>query len=268
MSLIRRFRALTFIIALALVATACGGGGDDTDGDTTTTTTASSGSGGDGDGGSVSDGDSQATTTTTAGASVSGDGDSDYCERVREGFEEQEGLDFNLIGKTPQQIQELFEGNLRLFEEWLDHAPDEIEDDAAVMVEAFRTLVERGNELEWDLQALAADPVFGVLDTDEVEAAGDRLDAYSLEVCGVDFGQLGGSDGAPGGGGDEPADAVSILMGQFGIPAGFFAEEDIACLREALGPEFEAKITEDYVLTADDTLLLADAFEVCEISLG
>ncbi|MGI9648168.1 MAG: hypothetical protein ACR2OI_06580 [Acidimicrobiia bacterium] len=268
MSWLRRLRALTFIMALALVATACGGGGDDS-GDDPTTTTTSAGDGGGSDGGSDGDGSSDpTTTTTTAPPSVSGDSDSDYCDRVRQGFEEQSGLDFNFIGKTPQEIQELFETNLRLFEEWQDHAPREIEDDAAVMVEAFRSIVERGNELEWDLQALASDPVFGALDTAEVEAAGDRLDAYSLEVCGVDFSELDGSGGDAGPGSDEPQDAVTILLGTFGIPASFFSEEDIECLREELGPEFEAKITADYVLTPEDTALLGGALEACEISFG
>jgi hypothetical protein len=267
MSWLRRFRTLTFILALALVASACGGGGDDS-GDEATTTTTSAGNDGGSEGDGSSDPTTTTTTTTTAPTPVSGDSDSDYCERVRQGFEDQSGLDFNLINKTPQQIQELFEDNLKLFEDWLDHAPDEIEDDAAVMVDAFRTLVERGNELEWDLQALASDPVFGVLDTAEVEAAGDRLDAYSLDVCGVDFSEIDGSGADPGPGGDEPQDAVSILLGTFGIPASFFAEEDIECLREELGPEFEAKITPDYVLTAEDATLLGSAIEACEINLG
>ena len=265
MSLLRRFRALTFIIALALVATACGGGSDDSSDDPTTTSTVAGG-GGDNDGGSSA---STTTTPTTAPAQVSGDSGSGYCDRIRDTSEgDQDGLDFNPLGKTPQQLQALFEANLEVFEGWENLAPDEIKDDAAVIIEAFRGIVERANELEWDLQALASDPAFNAFDSAEVTAAADNLDAYSRDVCGVDFSTLGDSGAAPGPGGDEPQDAVTILMRSFGIPAGFFSDEAIECLRQALGPEFEAKITADYVLTAEDTLLLADAFEVCEISLG
>jgi len=264
---LRRFRTLTFIIALTLVAGACGGGGDDTAEDPTTTTTTAGGGGGT-DGGSDGDGSSDPTTTTTP-APVSGDSSSSYCARIRETIEgDATGLDFNLLGRTPQEIQALFEANLEVFEDWQDLAPDEIKDDAAVIVEAFRTIVERGNELGWDLEALVDDPVFNAFDTAEVTAAANNLDAHSRDVCGVDFTTLGDPGSAPDPGGDEPQDAVSILLGTFGIPASFFAEEDIECLREALGPEFEARITADYVLTAEDTALLASALETCEISFG
>jgi len=261
---IRRFRALTFVIALALVATACGGGGDEASDDPTTTTTTSPG-----DGGGTDDGSSDPTTTTTTAAPVSGDSDSSYCDRIRETTEgDQTGLDFNPLGKTPQEIQALFERNLEVFEDWEDQAPDEIKDDASVLVEAFRTIVERGNELEWNLQALVDDPVFNAFDTAEVTAAADNLDAYTRDVCGVDFSTLGDPGSSPGPGSDEPQDAVSILLGTFGIPAGFFSEDDIECLREGLGSEFEAKITPDYVLTPQDAELLAAAIEACDISLG
>jgi hypothetical protein len=257
MSVFRRSGFIAIFVAIALVAGACGG--DDSGGDAATTTTASATNGGSG---------SDATTTTTEAEPVSGDSGSTYCERIRATSEgDEQGLDFNFFNLTPDGIRDLFNQNLEVFKDWQSIAPDEIKEDAAVLVDAFAAIVDRGNELEWDINALIDDDVFNSFDDAAVTAASNNLDAYSKDVCGVDFTTIS-SDSEPPPPADVGDDPVAILLNAFGIPAGLISEDDIECLRAELGPEFEARITPEYELTTEDTLLLVDAVDACEIGLG
>ena len=255
----RRFRFIGVVLAVALIASACGGGGDDTSADPTTTTTAAPG----GDGGTGA-----SDTTTTTMEPVSGDSGSTYCERVREAEASDETpLDFNLFGLSTEELEAQFARNLAVFEEWRSIAPPEIKADADIVFDFYRTFVERGNELGWDLEAMADDEVFNSgFDDPALDTASVNLENHSRDVCGVDF-TSSSSDGPPppADGGD---DSVAILLSSFGIPAGLLSEDDIECLREELGPEFEEKITPDYVLTTEDTLLIVGAVDTCEIGLG
>jgi hypothetical protein len=247
-------------LALALIASACGGGEDDAESATTTTTAAPAGGS---DGGAA-----DATTTTTE--PVSGDSGSTYCERVRQAEASNETpLDFSFFGKTAAELEAQFARNLAVFEEWRDLAPREIEADAEVVLNFYRTFVERGNELGWDLEAMADDEAFTAgFDDPVLDTATTNLDNHSREVCGVDIADSVADPGPTPGLPTDGDDPVTILLSTFGIPAGLIAEEAIECLREELGPEFEAKITPDYELTTDDTLLLVAAVDACEIGLG
>jgi hypothetical protein len=261
MQWLRGIRVLALVLALALVATGCGG--DDAGSDDATTTTAS-----------TSDGDGQTTTTTAAtttteAESMSGDSGSEWCDRMRLAAEGEGALDFDTLS-TPAEFQEAFEAGLELFEEAADIAPREIDEDVDTLLEMFRVFVDVGTRAEWAPLAMFQDPeLLAAADDPALEAASDRIDAYNRDVCGVDFETFVESESdvpLP----TEPAsdDPVEILLGAFGLPPGFFPEEDIECMREELGPEFEAKVTPDYVPTTEDVALLGMALEACEISLG
>ena len=151
---IRRFRYIGVALALALTASACGGGEDGADSPTTTTTTTTAPSSG-GDGGGAAD------TTTTTMEPASGDSGSTYCERVREAEASNETpLYFSFFGRSAEELEAQFARKLAIFEEWRDLAPPEFDDDAEIVLNFYRTFVERGNELVWDLQAMADDEVF------------------------------------------------------------------------------------------------------------
>lgn len=256
MFVFRRFRFIAVLIALALIAGACGG--DDSGGDATTTTTASSGGG---------DGAAAATTTTTEAEPVSGDSGSTYCDRVRQAEASSDSpLDFSFFGKSAEELEAQFAANLAIFETWVDIAPSEIEDDAEIVFQFYRKFVERGNELEWNLEAMADDEVFNAgFDDPALDTAAVNIENYSRDVCGVDFGTTGSGATPPPASGGDSDDAVSILLSSFGIPAGLISEDDIACLRGELGEEFEAKITPDYELTEQDSALLLAAVGECGI---
>lgn len=253
----RRRIVILLAVVLSMIAAACGGGDSASDDGTTTTTTSDSGSTG------------NDTTTTTEPERASGDSGSDYCERVRAAQDgEEDSLDFNLFGRTPAEIEAQFEANLEIFEGWRDLAPDAIKDDADVLLEAFRTIVDRGKELEWDLEAMAADEVFNNFDEPAISQATANLDAYSRDVCGVDFSVSADPGTAPPSGNGDEDDPITIALNFFQLPAGFFSEEDVQCLRDELGSEFEASITPGWVPTQDDINLLLDALDACEIGIA
>jgi hypothetical protein len=264
MSGFRRFRFITVLMALALVAGACGG--DDSGGDAaaTTTTTTASGGGGGGDGGAA-----DTTTTTTEAEPVSGDSGSAYCERVRQAEASDESpLDFSFFGKSSDELEAQFETNIQVFEEWRSIAPPEIKEDADVVFDFYRTFVDRGNELEWSLEAMADDEVFNTgFDNPALDTASVNIENYSRDVCGVDFGATAdpGAGPPPADVGDDP---ISAALNAFNLPADLLSEENIQCLRDELGPEFEASITADWVPTTEDIALILAAVDACGITLG
>jgi len=259
----RRFRFTAAVLGLVLVATACGGG--DSSSDTTTTTAATTG-GGSTDG---SDDTTTTTTTTTEPEQVSGDSGSDYCERVRDAEASNDSpLDFSFFGKTPAQLQAQFESNLKVFEQWKDVAPGEIDDDIDVIFNFYKTFVDRATELEWNLEAMADDEVFNTaFDDPAVDAAGDNIDKYTLDVCGVDFSATAdpGTDD-----GDGQLDPVSIVLNALPItiPDGLLSADDIACMSDEMGSEFIDAVTPDYVVTQADIALLVAAADTCGIEFG
>lgn len=251
-----RFRYIGVALALALIASACGGGEDGADSPATTTTTAPTGGGTDG----------AAATTTTTVKPVSGDSGSTFCERVREAAASGESpLDFSFFGMSAEELEAQFSANLAVFEQWRDIAPSEIKDDANLVFDAYRTFVDRGNELNWDLEAMADDEVFNDgFDDAALDTASDNLENYTRDVCGVDLDE--DFDPEPGAG-DEDDGTLGSLLDTLGIPIpiDFLSEDDLECMTTALEPLLTAGIGPGYVPTDADLQVLADALEDCEI---
>lgn len=271
MQRLRGIRVLALVMALAMITTACGGSDSE---DTTTTAAAASGGGDDGgDGGDDTTTTTTAPTTTTTEVSVSGDGDSDWCRELRRVSEETEGPgDIDILTATPEELGRAFETVLDAFSEAADSAPSEIADDVDVLVNAYATFVEKGKEANWNLLALANDPDFAAtFDDPAIEQAGDRIDAYGRDVCGVDFSTLADTSGAPpgpGGGDGSDDDPVSIVLSTIGIPRALFTDEQIECVTEELGEEFVASVTPGWVATPAAIEALLAAVDACEIELG
>ena len=133
------------------------------------------------------------------------------------------------------------------------------------MFNFYRTFVERGNELMWDLQAMADDEVFNAgVDDPALDAATVNLDNHSRDVCGVDLNST--SDPGPGTGNENDGTLASLLttLG-IPIPLDFLSEDDLECITTALEPLLTADIGPGYVPTDADLQVLADALEDCEI---
>jgi len=258
MLVFRRFRFIGVALALLLIASACGGGEDGADSPATTTTAPSAGGT-----------DGAAATTTTTMKPVSGDSGSTFCERVREAAASNESpLDFDFFSLSPEEIEAQFSARLAVLEQWRDLAPSEIKDDADLVFDAYRTFVDRGNELNWDLEAMADDEVFNDdFDDAALDTASENLENYTLEVCGVDLNADADGPGLPPAGGDED-DPITAVLEAFQLPADLFSAEDIQCMRDELGAEFEAKIDADWTPSTDDIALILAAVDACGITLG
>lgn len=248
----RRLQILTWLVVIALVATGCGGGdGDDGGaGDTTTTTT---------DAGPVDD-----STTTTTLPDMTGDSGSTWCQRVREAVESDEPspLSFNFFGLTTQQLQEQFERNLEVFEEWADLAPPEIEDAVDQFVDGFRTVVDIGNEANWDINVLANDAEFDSAFGEDIDAAGNAIDAYNRDVCGVELG-FDSASGATSTTLPDEDDFVAQLFGT--LTASLIPQEARDCLNEELADHFPGPLPAGYVPTQADFEAFDAAAQTCEV---
>ncbi len=258
----RRFRLIAVVLGLVLVASACGGGDSSSDTSTTATPTTAGGGGG----------DAADTTTTTEAEPVAGDSGSTYCDLIRalEDEDAESPISFNFLGMTPEQLEAQFETIIAVYEEWADIAPTEIEEDVNILFSAFRALFERAKALNWNLLALADDPEFiGTFEDPAFETAANNIDAYTRDVCGVEFTTTAdpGSAGPPAttDPGDDP---IAIALNAFQLPAGLFSEDDIECLREEVGPEFEASITPGWIPGQEDIATLLAALDSCEIAPG
>ena len=162
-------RAIVMVAALALAGGACGGDDDDATDDAAVTT---DGSNGDADSG---DGDDDS-------------GGGEWCDVARD-LETNTLLD-DVDIDDPDAIENAFEEMIDLAEEAADSAPDEIKDDLEFLVEESRDLVDALREVDFDFEAI--DP--SILADPESIAAGERVDEYSVRVCGIesDTGDTGG----------------------------------------------------------------------------
>lgn len=252
-----RHRSAALALAAVLALGACGGGDDDSSSDAPSATTAA-----------VAEAPDETTAVTEAPAAteapdpepVSGDSGSEWCDGIRSG--EDSGIGVDLFGATPEEIEAQFRQNVEAVERWESVAPPEIEDDVNLFADAFRTFVRLGEEADWDILAMAENPEFETaFDDPALDAASDRIDAYSRDVCGVDLGlgfDDGGAGDAPPPPSGPPADQAEALLGLFGLPADFLTEETRACLNEGIAEAFPDGVPE--VIDAES----AAAFDALE----
>lgn len=195
----RRFFLLLATIALGLVI-ACGGGDDDGDNggddgggsDQPAASASPSSDGGSDNGGQDADGGRD-----DYGGGDSGSGaDSDFCSPgTLEGvFNSEDFMGFDNMEEEFGQLDEAMD--------YLeDNAPNEIEDDVAIVVSGIRGWIELLEENDFNIMALAGsedDPRLLALESDEFEAASERVANY----CGFEADMStdgGGTDSDSGG---------------------------------------------------------------------
>lgn len=264
-----QYRFVALLLTLALLGAACGSddGGDSAGGDETVETSTEETGSDDADESqeATANSDEDADTSTVE---VSGDGDSDWCGRIRAIAESDEPspLTFTFLGMTPDELQEQFETNLDVMEEWVEVAPPEIDEDVDVVVDAYRMFVDLGNEAAWDFQAMGTDPAFTeAFEDDALDAAGARVDAYNADVCGVDLAaEATSTPPATAGAGDDLATQLLVALG---LPPTLVSESARACMSDALEASgaFSEPIGPGYVPNADQFAALEDAGTGCGI---
>lgn len=188
----RRFLALLFALGLFVPLAACGG--DDDGGDEDASASAS---------GTEEDEDESTTTTEEEdeddGDAEGANADSDYCEALRDASEAGDELEEAFNEGDP----EAFEAGQQLLEELRDEVDDDdVADDYDLLIDAFDVFAEvfaaAGDDPEAQAEAFQ-DPEF-TEQFEEFEAAGERVDDFNLEECGITLdgeteSSSGGSDG-------------------------------------------------------------------------
>ena len=206
-------RASYVLVVLLLVAAACGGG----DAEPAATSTAAPAGGG---------GTATTVAPTTTVAAPAGNPSDDFCEFIV-GYSED--ADFNPIGLNPEELENLFTTNVDAINEAVQLAPSEIKTDVEMFADAYSGFVGLLAEYDFNFLALSDaaldDPRMTALDDPELQAAGDRIEAY----CGIDnFISTapeppdsgtggGGSDGGVSAGTDLPDDFPSELVPPGGV---------------------------------------------------
>ena len=167
----RKFLSLSFALALFVPLAACGGGEDED---------SSSSSG------SASSEEEETTTTEEQDDDDGGsNGDSEYCEVVDEVLELDEALGDDDIDFNDDDTVELLVDALEELRDNVDD--DDIADDFGTMIEGFETLAEAVQDAGGDEDAeleVFTDPEFEDLFL-EFAAAGERIDEFTLDECGV-----------------------------------------------------------------------------------
>lgn len=122
----------------------------------------------------------------------SSDGGSDaYCARVETYEQTSDALDgvFNNPAATGEDVRSAFEAMAGLAHDLEDGAPSEIAADLATVNGSIDRMLEIFEQYDWDFAALETAPEAAELGTlmesAEVTAATDRLDAWALDTCGI-----------------------------------------------------------------------------------
>jgi hypothetical protein len=193
-----------------------------------------------------------------AGGSSSG---SDWCDMATQ-VEAQDNL-FNEADFTdPDAVENAFTGARDLMEDAEDKAPDEIKEDVETVSNAFGTLVDELEQVDWNFMELDS----AVLDDmgTEVQDASDRIAAYSEEECGIPADGGDSTDPTVSDEGDtddseatlpESGSINDMLVQQFTEMG--MTEEQAQCLLDNIDiNEFSQ---------SQDTSMLMDAFSECDI---
>lgn len=187
-------RALTAIaLAGAMTLGACGGddGGDvRADGATTTTAAATTAEAGGTDDAAS---DTTATGSDTTDVVFSGRGSAEFCNRLKE-LQDDDSLD-NLFSDTatPEENRRALARSTEILRELERKAPAEIKGDVSKLTEGFLVLAKVFERYDFDAEKVftaastdtALEAELEVLNSPEFEAANQRLDQYTSEVCGI-----------------------------------------------------------------------------------
>ena len=172
------------LVLLCLATLTLAGCGDDTD------------SGSDADTGADAAGTSEEGSGGGDDTDFSGDGSGDFCELARK-YEE----DFEDTGdaSTADDVKKEYQELTAAIDELADEAPDEIQADVEVVNKAFTTFYETLEKYDFDATKIPESEADKLeLDSDEIEAASNRVESYFEKVCDIDSDGDGDTDGEVG----------------------------------------------------------------------
>jgi hypothetical protein len=208
-------KSRALLLVFALVVAACGGD-DDTAGDTAVTVAGTT--------------EPATDEPATEGGEFSGDPSSAWCVAARDieaSTDELDALDFS----DPTAVEEAFRTIVGKIEAVADDAPEEIRDDVRTSLDSFKAIDEALADVDYNFFDLDL-TVLEDLNT-EAEAAGDRIERYNADVCGIepsttddtgDGGDDAGDDGFDPGAGTIREQALAELL------AVGFTEDEANCI--------------------------------------
>ena len=124
-------------------------------------------------------------------ASVGGD----FCNEVtvmNDSFDSLEGdaMPFD----DPDALEEMFTAAVEGIQNVSERAPDSLEDDFAVLNDAYGRLLDALKDADFDFMAVAGDTELAeLMDSTAVADAQDNVSAYVLDECGIDLDDTGSS---------------------------------------------------------------------------
>ena len=132
-----------------------------------------------------------AGTLTACGGDSSSSAES-YCARIQAFEDKSDSLDVLFDGDAAPSndaMKDAFTTVQKMLADLKKGAPKEIESDVALVSGGIDDIVTVFEKYDWDIVALVESPDAAGLDAAfenaEMEAASDRLDAYSLKECGI-----------------------------------------------------------------------------------
>lgn len=132
-----------------------------------------------------------APTVLAACGSEKGGADGEYCTLIRayESDSNNFGDIFNDPAATPESLKTGIDELLTAIEELRDAAPEELKADVDAVKGTITAVADVLEKYDYDFMALATAPEAVELqarfESEEVVAAGERLDTYTTETCGV-----------------------------------------------------------------------------------
>lgn len=224
-------KLLVLLMALALFAGACG---DDDDGSSPFQAAQDAadddGSNDDGSGDDGSNDDGSNDDGSGDDGPMSGDADSEWCRLARDVEAESilgAGND-DVFTSGPDAIEEALQTTLDFADDAEDLAPDEIADDVETIFDGLRRFDEVLAEADYNfLQVDTAD--LEVLNDPAFSEAGERIQRYNRDVCGIESDiDLGGDDGTAT---DDSGDGTT----EDTLPDGSIGDIVAQTLRDSLG---------------------------------
>jgi hypothetical protein len=135
----------------------------------------------------------------------------------------------------PDAIENMFTTAVEGIENVSRSAPDELSDEFDILNDAFGRLLDKLKEADFDFFALANDPELAeLMESPEVENAQDTISEYTLEECGIDLDDDGGSDEGSTDEGTTDEGTTDEDMSDISIPLDGTEIEQITALYQSM----------------------------------
>lgn len=171
------------IAALSLVVGLAACGGSSSDGEKKTTTTAAA----DGDKTTTTAGSDDEAVTTEAGddtpTTVVATGGGEFCKELAAYMNDTSMADVD--PSDPQAYKAAIEESSAKGRAMLAKAPDKLRGSVETLLDAQDEMLAALEAAGYDITKVSPD-AFAVMDTPEVAEAGEKLDAYISDTCGID----------------------------------------------------------------------------------